>query len=360
MLEIPEREKIRRLIIEKFDASANGLFHKGIFGLPFSPVESELIIIPVPWDVTVSYRPGTSKAPAAILEASRQIDLYHENFPGTWQHGIYMTDFPEHIFDENRELRLLAESIMMQLESKAADLAYSENSDHYQKIQSGFENISGFIEKTAGPFLADGKIVGICGGDHSVPLALINHLAEKYENMSVLQVDAHADLRDSYQGFRYSHASIMRNVVQNQKVKKLVQIGIRDYCADEAEFIEKNKNRIHCFTDKYINECLFEGESWKAIVDKIISGLSEEVYISFDIDGLQPFLCPNTGTPVPGGFSFEQIKYLFYHIYKSGKKIVGFDLCEVNPPENSDWDANIGMRILYELSCLALATNCNK
>lgn len=357
MTDFTERRKLRKQILGTFDSSVNGLFHKGIFGLPFSPEESELVVIPVPWDVTVSFHHGTANAPATIPEASRQIDLYSENYPGAWQYGISMAECPSWILEYNNELRPVAESIISRMDIRDPAEVISENAAQYKKISGSFEKVSGWIKETAERFIEEGKITAVLGGDHSAPLALIRLLAEKHENLSVLQVDAHADLRNSYEGFKYSHASIMRNVIEGTKVNKLVQLGIRDCAEQEAEYIRKQNNRIQTFTDNFIQGSIFRGTTWEKLCDEIIAVLTETVYISFDIDGLQPHLCPNTGTPVPGGLSFEQAVYLLHRILKSGKKVAGFDLCEVNSPATNGWDANVGMRILYELSCLTLVTN---
>jgi agmatinase len=131
-------------------------------------------------------------------------------------------------------------------------------------------------------------------------------------------------------------------------VSKLVQVGIRDYCDEECAFIEERSDRIITYFDQQIKERQFEGESWKSIVDEIVSHLPQQVYISFDIDGLDPKLCPNTGTPVNGGFETEQVLYLFKKIKASGRHFIGFDLVEVGVGE-TDWDSNVGARLLYRI-----------
>jgi agmatinase len=139
-------------------------------------------------------------------------------------------------------------------------------------------------------------------------------------------------------------------------LKKLVQVGIRDYCEDEVELIEAQKDRVTCFFDKNIKERQFEGENWKKICEDIVSRLPQQVFISFDIDGLDPKLCPHTGTPVQGGFETEQIFYLLKMIHQSGKRILGFDLNEVGVSHN-EWDENVGARVLFKLCNLLVASN---
>ena len=138
-------------------------------------------------------------------------------------------------------------------------------------------------------------------------------------------------------------------------VEKLHQVGIRDFCENENELMQ-NDPRINTFFDHEIKEAMFSGENWEDICGKIIAGLGNKVYISFDIDGLTPELCPNTGTPVPGGLTFEQAIYLIKRLVEKGKTIVGFDLCEVAPGK-TEWDGNVGARVLYRLCNLTAKSN---
>jgi agmatinase len=205
--------------------------------------------------------------------------------------------------------------------------------------------------------MEDGKLVGLLGGDHSTPFGYIKALSEKYTDFGILQIDAHADLRNCYEDFNYSHASIMRNVLAEiPQVSRLVQVGVRDYCDEEWEYIKESNFRVVTYFDRNIKERQFEGESWKSIVNDIVDHLPQNVYISFDIDGLDRKLCPNTGTPVTGGFETEQIFYLFKQVIKSGRKIIGFDLNEVGVSQN-EWDENVGARVLYKLSNILLHSN---
>jgi agmatinase len=131
-------------------------------------------------------------------------------------------------------------------------------------------------------------------------------------------------------------------------VGRLVQVGIRDYCDEELAVVKNAMGRVVTYFDYAIKDKLFEGTTWSSLCDEIIQHLPKDVYISFDIDGLNPKLCPATGTPVPGGFEFEQVMFLIKKVVKSGRRIIGFDLCEVSPG-NDDWDANVGARLLYNL-----------
>jgi len=199
--------------------------------------------------------------------------------------------------------------------------------------------------------LDENKIPGLLGGDHSTPYGLIKAISERYPNFGILQIDAHMDLRKAYEGFVWSHASIFYNVMQTLPIRKLVQVGIRDYCQEETDYAMSLQDRITINTDRDMRRSLFQGISYHEICKNIIAHLPDEVYVSFDIDGLDPSLCPSTGTPVPGGLSIQEAFYLLELVKESGRKIIGFDLCEVGG--NNAWDANVGARVLYKLANLA-------
>jgi agmatinase len=196
----------------------------------------------------------------------------------------------------------------------------------------------------------------VLGGDHSVPYGAIARMAETYADFGVLHVDAHSDLREAYEGFEWSHASIMFNVVRKiPHVTRLVQVGIRDFAKGEVDFVATSAGRVRVHYDAQLAERGFAGESWRDICDSIVGELPDRVYVSFDIDGLDPKLCPSTGTPVPGGLSFQQAAYLVKRLVESGRTIIGFDLNEVVPgPDGDEWDANVGARMLYKLCGWAL------
>jgi agmatinase len=226
-----------------------------------------------------------------------------------------------------------------------------------ENINEACETFHARIEKTAAELLDAGKLVGVLGGDHSTPLGLMKALAERRGEYGILQIDAHADLRDAYEGFTYSHASIMHNALKIPQVKRLVQVGLRDYSVHEKEVIDNSDGRIKPFFDDEIHERQFKGARWLEVVNDIIGCLPDQVYISFDIDGLEPSLCPHTGTPVPGGLTFQEAMYLIQEIALSGKTIVGFDLNEVSPSKETEWNENVGMRVLWNLANWAGKSN---
>jgi agmatinase len=224
-------------------------------------------------------------------------------------------------------------------------------------INEGSNFLIDWVYTQTKSFLNDNKLVGLLGGDHSTPLGYFKAIAEKYESFGILQIDAHCDLRKAYEDFTYSHASVMYNALNEiPQIERLVQVGIRDYCDEEWDYIQKSNFRVITYFDKNIKERQYEGETWKSIVNDIIDKLPQNVFISFDIDGLDPKLCPSTGTPVAGGFEVEQIYYLFRQLTQSGRKVIGFDLNEIGNGE-TEWDANVGSRMLYKLCNVLL--HCN-
>lgn len=332
-------------VIARFDPNAPGT-QGNLFGLPFSAENAELIIVPVPWEVTVSYAPGTAKGPNAILDASTQVDLFVKNIPDAWKLGVCMLPIPENVYEENVKLRELSVQHIQSInEGESID---SEN-PMLAKINAACENLNIYVKNTTLHYIKAGKLVGLLGGDHSTPLGFLRALGEKYDRFGILQLDAHADLRKSYEGFTYSHASIMYNALKLPAVSKIVQVGIRDFCDEEVEVMRRAGGRVVTFFDEDIKQHQYEGKSWAGVCDAIIKELPELVYISFDIDGLDPKLCPNTGTPVAGGLEFQQAVYLIKKLVKAGKRIIGFDLNEVAPSGKDEWDANVGARMLFEL-----------
>jgi agmatinase len=348
--------------ITNFDTNSIGLAANNIFGLPTTEENSKLILLPIPWEVTVSYRNGTARGPEKILESSYQIDLFDHDARDFWREGYYMPEQNKYIIKQNDFLRHCAELIICNLSEGGATADNPQLQKKLDQINAGCVELNDWIYTQAMNLFAKGKFVALVGGDHSTPLGLMKAVGKQFGEFGILQIDAHADLRKAYEGFNYSHASIMYNVLQEiPEMKKLVQVGIRDFCDEEFDFIEAEPKRIKTFFDSDIKERFYEGESWKLICEDIINQLPQQVYISFDIDGLDPKLCKNTGTPVQGGFETEQIQYLFKKLVASGRKIVGFDLNEVSCGESSQdsIDANVGARILYRMCNLFMKSVAN-
>ena len=338
-------------VISNFDPNGVGLSGQ-LYGLPFSSEEAEMVIIPVPWEVTVSYSTGTAAGPDAILQASVQVDLFQEDIVEAWKMGITMLPQVDQIRTESEHQRKLAAAYISWLEAGKPESERAQYEKFPVGINAACEEMVNWVYNQSKEYLGRGKIVGLLGGDHSTPLGLIKAMAEKYNGFGVLQIDAHADLRPAYEGFEYSHASIAYNFMKIPQVEKLVQVGIRDFCEQEWEYIQ-SESRVALFTDNQLKEELFLGTSWSELCERIIVDLPAKVYLTIDIDGLLPELCPNTGTPVPGGLEYQQLMYLIKALVKSGREIIGFDLVEVAPGEGEDeWDANVGARILYRVANL--------
>jgi agmatinase len=336
----------------------------GIFGLPFSRDEAGIVLIPVPFDATTSYGGGTSAGPAAILRASMQVDLYDHQFGRTYERGIFMEPISDKLAELSKTARAAAVPIIEKGGGTDAD------AQTLAQIAEAGAAVNTFTHDTARSILAEGKTPGLIGGDHSTPFGLIRACAEHAaaqetggEGLGILQIDAHMDFRDAFEGFEWSHASIMFNVLTRiPQVTKLVQVGIRDYGEGELSFGRSQKHRVHTHFDYDWSTRLDNGEKWAALCDEAIEPLPQRVYISFDVDGLEPWLCPHTGTPVAGGLTFNRACTLIETLARSGRTIVGFDLNEVSPgtgPEESEWDANVGARLLYKL-CGAAATATGK
>lgn len=321
-----------------FDPNAAAVVGK-LFGLPFSVEESALVIVPAPLDMTTSSGKGTEQWPQAVLEASVQVDLYDVNYGNFWEKGIAMLDIPQNIVpqDATSKSQQVIDAIMSGEEPLQTDI---------NAVNLASEKANQYVYTTTKTLLDQGKKVALLWWDHSTPFGFLKAIAEKYEDFGVLQLDAHCDLRRAYEGFTYSHASIFYNVMENiPQVSKLVQVGIRDFCEEESAYIAANQDKITVHFDRHIKAKLYQGTTRYEYARSIITQLPEKVYISFDIDALDPKLCPQTGTPVPGGFEFEQAAILLDMVAKE-KTIIGFDLNEVG---NHPRDANVGARMLYRM-----------
>jgi len=330
--------------IKNYNPSGIGMDNGHIFGLPFEFEESDIIILPVPWEVTTSFGEGTSHGPQQILNASPQLDLYHFDFPKAWQQGIYMLEISEELQKINHQYKTKAQEIIL-LQEKGKTI--NELHDDITQINIICNELRKWVFEQSSTLLNRNKKVILLGGDHSTPLGYLQALAQKHDSFAILQIDAHADLRQAYEGFEFSHASIMYNALKIEQVSQLVQVGIRDICEEEVDVINSN-DKITCFYDHNLKREAYQGKTWQQQIEKIVATLPQKVYISFDIDGLDPKLCPNTGTPVPGGFEFQQAIELIRAVKLSGKEIIGCDLNEVG---NNEWDANVGARVLYQLCC---------
>ena len=356
-----------------------------IFGQTCSYNEASLVLLGVPWEVSVSYGEGAVEGPQWIQQASSQLDFFN---PRTKQDvskkGIHFWNL-ESLKKKNNEIRPLAVRILQNenflkktdknniqnfdsikenhQKETSADITNKEdqlkqNKLSLQRVNKACEEMNAVVREKTQKILDDQKLFGLIGGDHSVSEGALLEIGKRCQgDFGLLHLDAHADMRPVYQGIKHSHASVMYNVLhQKYSPRSLVQIGIRDLCKEEFQQISSN-SRVHCFFDHEIKKQLFEGKTWSNIVCSILEKLPPQIYISLDVDVLPWAYAPNTGCPVPGGFNFDHISYLIDQLAKTGKKILGFDVVEVSSPRLKafgEWDGNVGARLVYKLCELSL------
>jgi agmatinase len=336
--------------MSNFDPSGTASHTIGIFGVPTKVETAKIVIIPVPWEVTTSYGSGTSRGPLCVWKASPQIDLFDLELKNSFEQGYHLLEIPEDLLQLNDKLKAKALALREHLENNPELSAELKKS--LDEINAGCARMSDWVHAQSTQILKRGQIPAVLGGDHSSPEGNIRAVSEMHKGkFGVLHIDAHADLRVRYQGFERSHASIMNNVMTAAwKPEKLVQVAIRDFSSEEFSLI-RERHDIETFFDLYLKRDQFEGKTWAETCANIVDTLPRQVYVSFDIDGLSPEYCPSTGTPVPGGLTFDQANYLLATLVQSGRRIVGFDLNEVaqSPDESNEWDGNVGARLLYKM-----------
>lgn len=331
-----------------FDPDGVGVGNGAYFGLPFEPEAARLVLISAPWDVTVSYGAGTAYGPDAVIEASTQLDFHDPLAPGAWRRGIATADVDYSLLEQSQRLRSDAERVIDHLEGGG-----SPDDDYVvrklRRVNEGCAAMNANIGAQAARWLDAGKIVGLVGGDHSTPYGLVRALGARHTSFGILHLDAHCDLRDAYEGFAFSHASIMYNILRDvPQVVRIAQVGVRDFSEGEAA-LAAAQERIATFDDLSLAEAAFRGETWDAQCRRIVESLPGEVYVSFDIDALTFENCPHTGTPVSGGLTFNQAVWLLATLVRSGRRIIGFDMVEVAPAGDERIDAITGARVLWKL-----------
>lgn len=339
--------------VPAFDPNAAATPGSGLFGLPDDPRGARVHVLGVPFDATTSFRKGTAHGPAAILAASRQVDLFDRLNGRPYEAGIWMAPLDARVQAWNEEATRAAEPVIeaggVGDGAEAAALRRA-----CQRVDAIQVELNRWVEARANEILDHGKLCALVGGDHSTPFGAIQAHATRFPGLGILHVDAHADLRPAYEGFSWSHASILRNVAERlEGVTHILQVGIRDFSEEEHAFIAASNGRIQALYDLDWADARHSGHNPKALVRRALAALPEHVYVTFDVDGLEPALCPNTGTPVPGGLDWNEATLLLDELVRSGRRIVGFDLNEVAPFEGrtdgAGWDENVGARLLYRL-----------
>jgi len=257
-----------------FDPNQAGNPNNNIFGLPFSEEDAKVVLLPIPWEVTVSFGAGTSRAADQIFKASLQVDLFDPDVKDGWRSGFYMKPIDKKILLKSDYLRKEAE-LYIDYISKGNDVQANKfMCKSLREINEGSNFLNEWVYDQTKALLDNNKLVGLVGGDHSTPLGYFKAIAEKYGEFGILQVDAHLDLRIAYEDFKYSHASIMYNALNEiPQLKRLVQVGIRDYGEDEYNYVLENNNRIATYFDKDLKERQYEGATWKDLVNEIVEQL---------------------------------------------------------------------------------------
>ncbi|MFH1424410.1 MAG: agmatinase [archaeon] len=282
--------------------NAGGEVPNNFGGLPeeYSNYEdSKVVVVPVPYAGTVSYGTGTEKGPGAIIKASQHMELYDEVLKKTTcERGIHTAK------------ALKAEKTP----EKMVEAVY---------------------EKTQG-LLKDEKFPVFLGGEHSFSQGAVKALKEKYSDLSVLQLDAHADLREEYEGEKFSHAAVLRRI--RELGCKTASVGIRSLSADEAELIEKEKIPVF-----WAHEMC-----GKDVSEEVLKELSENVYITLDLDVFDPAVMPSTGTPEPGGLGWYDVISILEKVF-AGKNVVGFDVVELAPIKELSAPDFIAAKIVYRM-----------
>ncbi len=328
-----------------------------IFDSSVDLARARLVLLSVPWSVTQSGGGGADKGPEMIQKVSSQMDFFSLRGKDARKQGIHLKPPPDFLTTLNRKMREKALPILA-LEEKAPG-PFSPSLT--EEINRACSQMVDWVFEEAKTLYKRGKKIGLIGGDHSVSEGILRFLGEEHKgDFGVLHIDAHADLRKSYQGFRHSHASVMYNVMnQGFPPLALVQVGVRDFSEEEYQRIKSHKN-IHTFFDEEIKSQMFKGRPYADLVDSVLSYLPEKVYVSLDVDGLCPSLFPQTGTPVPGGLSFSEVVFLLNKL-RQKHKVIGFDLVEVAEGERAkgeltelqglkmSLDAINGAYLLYKL-----------
>ncbi|QES87426.1 arginase family protein [Rhizosphaericola mali] len=343
--------------LKNFDPNAAGNPQLNIFGLPFSEEEAQLVIQPVPWEATIGVYPGTARCIESVMRHSIHIDLHWKEDPTAWKKGIHMREINNKLLLKSDYLRKEAE-LLVDYTCRGQEVCQNSfMNKNLKEINAGGLYLNEWIYDRAIDIINKGKIPGLLGGDHSISQGIVKALGEKHDNFAILQIDAHCELRKTYEGFHFSHACVMRNILEETpQVEKLIQVATRDYCEEEFDYLEANKNRIKTFFDDDIKDAIYEGKTWRDIAQDIVNQLPELTYLSLDIDGLDPKYCPSTNTPVIGGLEYSQISYLLKLMRQQNKKLIGFDLCQIGNGRIGT-DAQNGAYILWDLCNQILKNN---
>ncbi len=277
--------------------------HRNFAGLPqqFSSFENcSVVILPVPYEGTTEWRIGARNGPQTIIEASQNLELYD--------------------FELEREIYRVGICTLPEVEPLMSGPKYM--------IQRIYEIAKDLLDKE--------KFIVTLGGEHSITLGIVRAFVERFEHICVLQLDAHADLRDQYLGTKYSYASVMRRIVD---LCPIVQVGIRSISLEEHQFIDERGMKPF-----YAKGVTLD----RAFKDGLLSSLSPEVYITIDLDVFDPSIMPAVTAPEPGGLNWQQILGILKAVAQE-RKVVGFDLVELCPAEGTNTCSFFAAQLAYKL-----------
>ncbi len=262
-------------------------------------------VMPIPYDATVSWRGGTKNGPHAVIAASEHMETYDDELDAEYHEAGIAT-----------------------LEALEPDAR-------------GPEAMCNRVQQAAGRVVDDGKMLIGLGGEHSVTIGLFRAVRKQHPDLSVLQIDAHTDLRDEYHSSPYSHACVMRRIVDTGA--KIAGVGVRSISAEEWAFIRSRPEQILAMTGLKVAST----PDW---IDRVLDHLGEKVYLSIDIDGFDPAVAPGTGTPEPGGLTWYQGCRLLRALAER-KQIVGMDVVEVAPVSDQTVTEHLAARLIYKMIC---------
>lgn len=285
----------------------------------------QTIIIPAPWNVADDIGSTASTAPEHIAKCSREASLQNYRAPLRASH-VVMAHMDQDWQAENDRLRVQALDCLISRDTHAeCHRALRVEVDTLcQKLRNN-------IRKDASVLIGSGKTVGLLGGDCSTPLGLLDALAGFYNNFSLLHIGARCRLHAPSQLFECTPRHFMKHVLKMPFIPRITQVGMRTCTREEVQCMESEEGRWHPFDDDYMQSQTQKGIPWREVCASVVETLSDRVYISFDLGALAYYTCPNTADPLPGGMSLYQAMELIKQVEVAKKRLIGFDLCQVNP-----------------------------
>ena len=335
--------KFLKVVLNDDSASDSGYYFRD----NTSSDEAKLVVVSVPWSVTSDYGHGAAYTPDAIIEVSNRKDLYDIRRDISYYGAVATAEIDYNIQECSGRLGHEAERIALSIEE--SDTIGERTLSRIERVNIGFGEMQASVYRQVRRIAKSGKQVAVVGGDQSVAFGAVKALSEYHKSIGVLNIDAHADLKQENVPYIYSHTTVMRNIAEElPHVERIVGVGVRDIAHDELAFASAN-DKIKLFFSEELAARRFEGETWGKICDELCEALPEKVYISFDIDALKIEFCHNTNAPVPGGMTFDEVIYLINRVVATGHTIVGFDITEVVPNLDNAMDANVASRLLGKM-----------